>query len=131
MKKTILFSILALCFSAALLSADVPAGGSVAQKDAFALRTPDERKVIARGLYGRIEIVKSSSAADYRVFITNISSAADLRVAIVNTNATSPGKWEIVDAAPDFRVYITNSSSEADIQIEFTNHFPGPRCEAR
>ena len=126
MKKKISVSLLALvlCVPAvALLSGAVPLP---AQKDASALLPLEQRKAIARGLYGRIELVKSSGVADYKVCITNNSAAADLRVKIVDVQANRPGLWELVEAAPDFRVYITKHTSEADLQIQFDADFPGP-----
>lgn len=120
MKKYILFSLFALILC-------VPfSAGEVAQKDASALRPAEERKVIARGLYGRIEIVNAPAAANYCVYITDITAEADLRVEIVDTFANSPGKWEIVDGAPNFRVYFVKSPAEADIMVYLTKHFPGP-----
>ena len=101
MKKKILLSFLSLvlCVPAAvLLSGSVPLP---VQKDASALLSDGERKAIARGLYGRIELV--------------IGGLAD-----------SPGRWEIVKGLPDFRVYITNSVAEADLLICFVNSNPGP-----
>lgn len=126
MKRKILLSLLALvlCVPAAvLLSGAVP---FPVQKDASALLSDGERKAIARGLYGRIELVKSSVAADYKVYVTNSHSSADLRVQIVGGLADSPGRWEIVKGLPDFRVYITNSVAEADLSICFVNALPGP-----
>lgn len=126
MKKKILLSFLSLvlCVPAvALLSGAVPLP---AQKDASALLPLEQRKAIARGLYGRIELVKSSVAADYKVYVTNSHSSADLRVQIVGGLADSPGRWEIVKGLPDFRVYITNSVAEADLSICFVNALPGP-----
>lgn len=126
MKKKILLSFLSLvlCVPAAvLLSGSVPLP---VQKDASALLSDGERKAIARGLYGRIELVKSSVAADYKVYVTNSHSSADLRVQIVGGLADSPGRWEIVKGLPDFRVYITNSVAEADLLICFVNSNPGP-----
>lgn len=126
MKKKISVSLLALvlCVPAvALLSGAVPLP---AQKDASALLPLEQRKAIARGLYGRIELVKSSGAADYKVCVTNNSAAADLRVRIVDVQANRPGLWELVEAAPDFRVYITKYTAEADLQIQFDADFPGP-----
>ena len=126
MKKKILLSFLSLvlCVPAvALLSGAVPLP---AQKDASALLPLEQRKAIARGLYGRIELVKSSGAADYKVCITNNSAAADLRVRIVDVQPNRPGLWELVEAAPDFRVYITKHTAEADLQIQFDADFPGP-----
>ncbi len=126
MKKKILLSLLALVLgvpAVALLSGAVP---FPAQKDASALLSDGERKAIARGLYGRIELVKSSVAADYKVYVTNSHSSADLRVQIVGGLADSPGRWEIVKGLPDFRVYITNSVAEADLSICFVNALPGP-----
>ena len=126
MKRKILLSFLSLvlCVPAAvLLSGSVP---RPVQKDASALLSDGERKAIARGLYGRIELVKSSVAADYKVYVTNSHSSADLRVQIVGGLADSPGRWEIVKGLPDFRVYITNSVAEADLSICFVNALPGP-----
>ena len=126
MKKKILLPLLALvlCVPAVtLLSGAVP---FPAQKDASALLPDGERKAAARGLYGRIELVKSSVAADYKVYVTNSHSSADLRVQIVGGLADSPGRWEIVKGLPDFRVYITNSVAEADLSICFVNALPGP-----
>lgn len=126
MKKKISVSLLALvlCVPAvALLSGAVPLP---AQKDASALLSLEQRKAIARGLYGRIELVKSSGAADYKVCITNNSAAADLRVQVVGGLADSPGRWEIVEGLPDFRVYVSNSVSAADLLICFVNSNPGP-----
>lgn len=126
MKKKILLSFLSLvlCVPAvALLSGAVPLP---AQKDASALLSLEQRKAIARGLYGRIELVKSSVAADYKVYVTSSHSSADLRVQIVGGLANSPGRWEIVKGLPDFRVYITNSASAADLSICFVNALPGP-----
>lgn len=119
MKKTILFSILALC---------VPFSGAIpAPEDVCFARTDGERKAIARGLYGEIQLVTSLAFADYCVYITNHSAAADLRVQVVKNFADSPGKWKIVDANADFRVYITKNPVEADVYIQFTTSFPGPR----
>lgn len=126
MKKKILLSLLALVLgvpAAVLLSGSVPLP---VQKDASALLSLERRKAIARGLYGRIELVKSSGAADYKVCITNNSAAADLRVRIVDVQPNRPGLWELVEAAPDFRVYITKHTAEADLQIQFDADFPGP-----
>ena len=126
MKKKILLSLFAfvLCVPAAvLLSGSVPLP---VQKDASALLPDGERRAIARGLYGRIELVKTSAAADYKVYVTNNSSSADLRVQIVGAGANSPGRWQIVKAAPDFRVYIVNNASTADLLIYFVNAGPGP-----
>ena len=126
MKKKISVSLLALvlCVPAvALLSGAVPLP---AQKDASALLPLEQRKAIARGLYGRIELVKSSGVADYKVCITNNSAAADLRVKIVDVQANRPGLWELVEGAAEFRVYITKHTSEADLQIQFDADFPGP-----
>ena len=126
MKKKILLSLLALvlCVPAAvLLSGAVP---FPVQKDASALLSDGERKAIARGLYGRIEFVKVSEMADYKVYVTNNTSAADLRVQVVDAAPDSPGKWKIVEAAPDFRVYVVNNASAADLLIYFVNAGPGP-----
>ena len=126
MKKKILLSLFAFVFcvpAAVLFSGAVPLP---VQKDAAALLPLEQRKAIARGLYGRIELVKSSSAANYKVCITNNSAAADLRVKIVDVQANRPGLWELVEGAADFRVYITKHSSEADLQIQFDGDFPGP-----
>ena len=126
MKKKILLSLFAFVLgvpAAVLLSGSVPLP---VQKDASALLPLEQRKAIARGLYGRIELVKSSSAANYKVCITNNSAAADLRVKIVGGLANSPGRWEIVKGLPDFRVYITNSAASADLSICFVNGLPGP-----
>ena len=126
MKKKILLSLLALVLgvpAAVLLSGFVPLP---VQKDAAALLPDGERKAIARGLYGRIELVKTSAAADYKVYVTNNSSAADLRVQVVGELADSPGKWKIVEAMPDFRVYVVNNASAADLLIYFVNAGPGP-----
>ena len=126
MKKKILFSLFAFVLgvpAAVLLSGSVPLP---AQKDASALLSDGERKAIARGLYGRIELVKSPAVADYKVYVTNNSSSADLRVQIVGGLADRPGRWEIVKGLPDFRVYITNSAAEADLSICFVNALPGP-----
>lgn len=122
MKKTILFSILALCapFSGAM-PADV-----LVQKDVCAGRPDGERQAIARRLYGRIQFVKHSTEADYRVYATSRVTEADLRVQIVPGGATCPGMWQIVNSGGDFRVYITNLATEADIIIYFANSAPGP-----
>ena len=127
MKKKILLSLLALVLgvpAAVLLSGSVPLP---VQKDASALLSDGERKAIARGLYGEIQLVTSLAFADYCVYITNHSAAADLRVQVVKNFADSPGKWKIVDANADFRVYITKNPVEADVYIQFTTSFPGPR----
>lgn len=126
MKRKILLSLLALVLC---VPASVLLSGAVslsAQKDASALLSDGERKAIARGLYGRIELVKSSGFADYKVCITNNSAAADLRVKIVDVQANRPGLWELVEGAADFRVYITKNTAEADLQIQFDAAFPGP-----
>ena len=126
MKRKISVSllVLVLCVPAAvLLSGSVPLP---AQKDASALLPDGERRAIARGLYGRIELVKSSVAADYKVYVTSSHSSADLRVQIVGGLANSPGRWEIVKGLPDFRVYIANNASTADLLIYFVNAGPGP-----
>ena len=125
MKKKNLLSLLALVLgvpAAVLLSGSVPLP---VQKDASALLPDGERKAIARGLYGRIELVKSPAVADYKVYVTNNSSSADLLVQIVDGLANSPGRWQIVKGAPDFRVYIANNAASADLLIYFVNAGPG------
>lgn len=118
MKKTILFSILALC---------APFSGAIpAPEDVCAARTDGERKAIARGLYGRIQFVDVPSLADYIVCPVDYASGVDLRVQIVNAGANSPGMWEIVDVAPDFRVYVTDIAGIADILIHYVSAGPGP-----
>ena len=126
MKKKISVSLLALvlCVPAVmLLSGSVPLP---AQKDASALLPLEQRKAIARGLYGRIELVKHSTAADYLVYVTSRETEADLRVEVVGSGAVRPGQWEIVNSGGDFRVYVTNRATEADIIIYYVNSAPGP-----
>lgn len=120
MKKILSILALALCVPAVpLLSNAVP-------KDASALRSVEERKMIARGLYGRIELVKHSTAANYRVYVTSCETEADLRVEVVRLGANRPGQWEVVSSGGDFRVYITDRATEADIIIYYVNIAPGP-----
>ena len=79
------------------------------------VRLPEERRAIAKKLYGDIKIV--TAGADYEVRV--VDAGADLRVKVVDAGALYPGRWRFVDAGEDYRVKFVDAG--ADIEVQFVN----------
>ena len=114
MKKKILLSLFALVLgvpAVALLSGAV----SLFHESESIVRLPEERRAIAKKLYGDIKIV--TAGADYEVRV--VDAGADLRVKVVDAGALYPGRWRFVDAGEDYRVKFVDAG--ADIEVQFVN----------
>lgn len=84
----------------------------------------EERREVAKKLYGRIKVVQSVHEADYSVYVSESSSWTDLLVFVADcmSMADKPGYWYFVnDSSCDFKIRFVNSRTEADVFIAFTN----------
>lgn len=82
--------------------------------------TIEQRNLIARGLYGRIQLTDVNP--HYRVRV--IEGMPDLRVRVVTAAPNAPGRWQFVDVNPDYRVSIVQGGE--DLTISFVNGGEGP-----
>ncbi len=84
--------------------------------------TVEQRKLIARGLYGRIQ--RTDVNPHYRVRVVE-GGMPDLRVRVVSaTMANAPGRWQFVDVNPDYRVSFVQGGE--DLTISFVSGGEGP-----
>lgn len=100
---------------------------AVPESEAHPPLPSEERREVAKKLYGRIKVVKSRSDADFVVRVVQCRQDADVRVFVSEDSAwaDNPGRWYYTKFENEwchYKIFFTENPDWCDVNVFFVDY---------